>query len=335
VLELRSAGALTTVQDGIGRPAAAGLGVPRAGAADPDGLAVANLLLGNEPTEAALELTLAGPDLLVVESCVVGLGGADLRATTGSGDALRPRRAYLLEAGTSVRFRGRRPDAGLRAYVAMPGGVDVPVVLGSRSTCLPGRFGGLDGRALRAGDLVRARAVDRSRGGAAWPAGSSTASRSPQVRVTRGPHADASVLADLVADPWTVSPTSDRTGVRLGGRRIAGDRGGIASLPMWWGAVQLPPNGEPIVLGVDAPTVGGYPVVAVVVSADRGVVGQLGPGDVVRFELVSEADARVAALERRRGLEESAGRIAVEPESAWDGLSRDAGAWPPGGGLDR
>src|SRR3954453_4184098 len=138
MLEVRSPSALTSIQDGRGRPALAGLGVPRGGAADPAGLAVANLLVGNQPTDAAIEMTLAGPDLLVVETCPVAVGGADLGGRIESdGQTLRPGDARVLGAGTMVTFRGGG-GPGIRTYLAIPGGVDVPDVLGSTSTCLPG-----------------------------------------------------------------------------------------------------------------------------------------------------------------------------------------------------
>lgn len=333
MLEVRSPGALTTVQDGLGRPDAASLGVPRGGAADPAGLAIANLLLGNTPTDAAIEITLTGPDLFAVEACVVALAGADLGATMAAAGrprlALRPGRSYLLPRGASLSFAGPT-QRGIRAYLALPGGVDVPVVLGSASTCLPGRFGGLDGRPLRAGDMVEGRRQDLDRAGAAWPEpwDALDPARPARVRVTAGPHAgpDGS-LDDLLAGEWTVSPTSSRAGIRLAGRTIGGGRGELTSLPMWWGAIELPPSGEPIVLLVDAPTVGGYPVIAVVASADRGVIGQLGPGDTVRFDLVTEGEARAAEVERRQALADAAASVRA---TEWDRLPDVAGAWPDG-----
>jgi allophanate hydrolase subunit 2 len=112
----------------------------------------------------------------------------------------------------------------------------------------------------------------------------------------------ADVLDALVGAAWEVRPESNRMGLRLSGPTIrGGGRGDLVSFPTWWGAVQLPPDGEPLVLLVDGPTVGGYPVVAVVASADRPILGQLGAGDGVRFELVSEADAQVEATRRRLG----------------------------------
>ncbi len=333
MLEVRRPGLLTTVQDGRGRPDAASLGVPRAGAADPEGLAIANLLLRNGPAEAGLELTLDGPELVVVEPTWIALGGADLGATV-DGVAFEPGTARPVVAGQTIAFAGATPGAGVRAYLALPGGIDVPTVLGSAATSLVGRFGGLDGRPLRTGDRIAARRVDRDGGERRWPVdpptpGGPTAPGSPRtLRALAGPHGTTDQLGALASIDWSVSPASDRTGIRLTGGSIAGGRGGPTSLPMTWGAVQLPPGGEPIVLGVDAPTVGGYPVIAVVASVDRPEIGQLGPGDRVRFVLVDAPTARTLGLERRRALAEAAARI-VRTEG-WDELDREAGAWPRG-----
>jgi 5-oxoprolinase (ATP-hydrolysing) subunit C len=316
VLEVREPGLLTTVQDGGGRPDAAPLGVPRGGAADPDGLAVANLLVGNDAAAAALEITMTGPEFLVTESCVIGLGGAELAASVERRGVARPIRteaSHRLRPGDVVRFAGADAGSGIRAYLALPGGIDVPDVLGSAATCLPGGFGGLQGRALRAGDVVVRRSGDVEIDEATWPASSRRAASPELVRILPGPHATDAELEALCQGPWAVSPMSSRAGVRLTGRSIEGGRGRLTSLPMTWGAVQLPPDGEPIVLLVDAPTVGGYPVIAIVASADRGVIGQLGADDEVAFTVVSHEDARAAELTRRRRLEEAALALATQP----------------------
>jgi 5-oxoprolinase (ATP-hydrolysing) subunit C len=313
VLEVREPGLLTTVQDGRGRPDAAPLGVPRGGAADPDGLAVANLLVGNDADAAALEITMTGPELIVREPCVIGLGGAELGASAvraGISHPLRAGASHRLQRNDLVRFEGTEAGAGIRAYIALPGGIDVPEVLGSAATCIPGGFGGLDGRALRSGDVIAGRNRDSDIGVTTWPNVVLKTQNRGVVRVTPGPHATQPSLGALCDAPWTVSPTSSRAGIRLTGRSMDGGLGRLTSLPMMWGAVQLPPDGEPIVLLVDAPTVGGYPVIAVVASVDRGVSGQLGAGDAVRFIVVSHENARAAELTRRERLSEAAAKIA-------------------------
>jgi biotin-dependent carboxylase-like uncharacterized protein len=315
VLEVREPGLLTTVQDGRGRPDAAPLGVPRGGAADPDGLAVANLIIGNEAIAAALEITMTGPELLVRESCVIGLGGAELGASVereGVARATRTGASHRLRPGDIVRFAGADGGSGIRGYLALPGGIDVPEILGSAATCLPGGFGGMQGRAVRAGDVIVGRRRDLEVDDAIWPVTLRRRASQEPVRVVSGPHGTEAELDALCSGAWTVSPTSSRAGVRLTGRSIEGGGSRLTSLPMTWGAIQLPPGGEPIVLLVDAPTIGGYPVIAIVASVDRGVVGQLGAGDGVAFTVVSHEEARTAELTRRRRLNEAAIGIVTE-----------------------
>jgi allophanate hydrolase subunit 2 len=146
MLEVVEPGLLATVQDG-GRPASTDLGVPVGGACDPWSLAVANLVLGNPPFAAALEMTLIGPELRVLRRCVVGLAGADLGAhVVEEGRPIAPGTAHLVHPGTRIAFDGggRAPGDGARAYLAVVGGIDVPSILGSRGTSLAGRFGGID-----------------------------------------------------------------------------------------------------------------------------------------------------------------------------------------------
>ncbi|HUS14214.1 MAG TPA: biotin-dependent carboxyltransferase family protein, partial [Chloroflexia bacterium] len=200
---------LSTVQDG-GRPELAHLGVPRAGACDPWALAAANTLLGNPADAAALEITVAGPELQVLATCVVALAGADLGAhVPEEGRLLPPGAAYLLRGGTRLAFKG---GSGARAYVALPGGIAVPPVLGSAATYLAGGFGGVGGRALRPGDRLRARTPeDRRAAGRRWPEqlpGPAYAG-TPIVRVLPGPHGAwfaPDALQALVASEWEVGP---------------------------------------------------------------------------------------------------------------------------------
>ena len=304
MLEVLDPGLLSTVQDG-GRPDLAHLGVPPGGACDPWGLAAANLLAGNAPDASALEMTVAGPALAVRATCVVALGGADLGARVEEEERpLRPGTAYLLRTGTRLVFEGGS-GRGARAYLALAGGIAVPRILGSASTCLAGGFGGIEGRPLRAGDrLVPERPGDLAAAGRSWPADVPLGpphdpDLATPVHVVPGPHAGRfppGALEALLGTGWEVDPRSDRTGLRLAGPPLPGAGGGeLVSLPMTWGAVQVPPDGRPIVLLADHPTVGGYPVIAVAIRADRPLLGQLRPGDEVRFELTAIDRAQAAA----------------------------------------
>lgn len=263
---VRRAGLLTTVQD-LGRPGLAHLGVPSAGAVDADGLRRANRLVGNPPGAAALEATAVGPELAF-----------EVDATVAVHD-----RAVFVPAGRVLDVG--RLHRGLRGYVAVRGGLDVPPVLGSRSTCTLSGLGPppvRDGDRLQVGTSVlgEPRAVDVP----ALPA-------VPVLRVLPGPRDDALTdgLRALCAQQWTVGAASDRTALRLDGaplhRATAGELPSEGLVP---GAVQVPPDGRPV-LFLAPPTTGGYPVVAVVRRADLWLAAQAAPGTTLRLALSTAA----------------------------------------------
>jgi antagonist of KipI len=336
--EVIAAGILTTVQDS-GRPGFGHLGVPRGGAADPWSLAVANLVLGNLSSAAALECTIVGPELRVLRPTVIALGGADLGAIVRpSGRRLAPGMSHSLAAGEILVMPGGSGE-GARAYLAVPGGLDVPVVLGSRSTCLAAGFGGLDGRPLRAGDrLVQAAERGAGAAGRTWVGEPAIPDPDRPVRILAGPQlagdskadarAGAAALDVLITSEWTVDPASDRQGLRLVGsgtkpalgRRDAGARLSHGVVP---GTIQLPPDGRPIVLLADAQPTGGYSVLGVVISADLPIVGQLSPGAAVRFNPVTLADATAAWTAQQSAL--AAGSRRLTAGADWDELWRGAG----------
>lgn len=332
VLQVVHGGLLSTVQD-AGRPDSMHLGVPRSGACDPTSLAIANALLGNDPDAAAIEMTLVGPELRVLEACVVAIAGADLGGRIVGGSLrIRPDMAQLLRAGMSVAFRGRAAgETGVRAYLALAGGVDVPVVLGSRSTCLAGAFGGLDGRPLGPGDrIMPLRPGSLAGAGRTWPTvrREAGAGVTPVLHMVPGPHIDRfePAAADALVDTtWRVGAGSDRMGVRLEGPSLRRTREGsreLTSLPMTWGALQVPADGAPIALLADHQTVGGYPVIGVVIAADRPLLGRLGTGDAVRFAWTSLGEATHAARAAAQDLARAA--LAVARTDPWDGLSESA-----------
>jgi biotin-dependent carboxylase-like uncharacterized protein len=308
-LLVRDPGLLSTVHDS-GRVGLGALGVPTGGAMDLWSLAIANLLLGNDPGAAGLEMTILGPVLELTESTAIALAGADLGGVAEPGGRLVPGRSYMLEAGATLSFPGRAAPGnaeGSRAYLALPGGIDVPIVLGSRSTCLAAGFGGIDGRPLRGGDRLDPVAPHSSSPPLLWPvdhplAGRETRSGTSTVRVVPGPDIGSGQtrgpIERLVGTTWTIGAASDRMGVRLEGSPIETDKAGeLLSHGVPWGAIQLPPSGLPIVLAADHQSTGGYPVIGVVASVDRRVVGQLAPGTEVRFERVDQAEARRVYLE--------------------------------------
>jgi biotin-dependent carboxylase-like uncharacterized protein len=296
VLRVLAPGLLTTVQDG-GRPGLRRLGVPSGGAADPPALRLANLLAGNPEGAAGLEITHAGPTLEVEAGTVrVALTGECAVTVDDAGGRRRPGGPWSsLTLRRGDRLHLGRVTAGLRCYLAIAGGLAVAPVLGSAATDLRGGWGGLDGRALRAGDLLPLSPI-RPGGGAEaglepppwWPPGAA-------VRAVPGPqddHFTATALERLGTAAWTVTPASDRIGLRLDGpeleHRGAAEIVSDACLP---GSVQVPGSRRPIVLLVDGGTTGGYPKIATVASADIGALGRLRPGATVRFELVDVATA--------------------------------------------
>jgi antagonist of KipI len=321
--EVLDPGFLTTIQDG-GRPDWTHLGVPISGACDPWSLAVANVLIGNEPGAAALEMTIVGPELAVRSATLIGLAGADLGAVVHeTGERLAPGRSHLLVGGTTLAFPGAAgPAAGARGYLAMPGGIDVPSVLGSASTLVSAGLGGFDGRPLRAGDLVRGRvtsgpAVEPR----AWPGPPDDPVPGLAIGVLPGP---APGIESLVAATWGVTAASDRVGLRLDGPPIGtAGRGELLSHGVVRGAIQLPPDGSPIVLLADHQTTGGYPVIGVVMTADHPRLGQLRPGTTVTFRQVTPDAARAALLDRRAAFDRAAATL--RDAARWDDLWRSAG----------
>jgi biotin-dependent carboxylase-like uncharacterized protein len=316
-LEILDPGLLSSVQDG-GRPGQAGEGVTRGGAADRWSLAIANALLGNAPAAAALELTLAGPTLQALTAVTLGLAGGIGGRVATSGLAVGPGTSFTLQLGEVLQLDG--PSTGARGYLALAGGIDVPVVLGSRSTALGAGFGGLEGRAVRAGDRLRALGDTLLRPPRRWP-GDPAPTPGP-IRVLPGPDAGSlgpDAFAALLAGRWTVSPSSDRVGLRLDGARIPGEPAEeLASHGVVNGTVQLPPDRLPIVLLVDHQPTGGYPVIAVTITADLERAAQLVPGASVQFQAATVEEAR-QALEMRRFVFR-AGTDELREAGRWDDL---------------
>lgn len=298
-IEVLRAGAMTTVQD-LGRRGHQHEGVPESGAMDAHAARLANLLVGNPETAAVLEVTLAGPSLRFDAPSTIALGGGDFGAML-DGAALAPWRTAGVKPGATLELGGARE--GCRAYLAVAGGIDVPTVLGSRSTYLPAALGGIEGRALRRGDVL-------SLGRAPGPAGGRALSLAQRplydgnVRLVAGEPLSAlgdAVRAALFGAEFRVSRDSDRMGCRLEGPSLGATRlpesfsSGVAM-----GTVQLPPGGAPIVLMADHQTTGGYPVLGHVATVDLGKVAQLRPGDAIRFAEISLDEAQRLYLERER-----------------------------------
>lgn len=296
-LLVRRPGLLTTVQD-VGRPGLGRFGVSPSGAMDPFALRVANRLVGNPDGAASLEITVVGPEIEFCGAVTVALTGANLDAAL-DGLPFEPWTTAVARHGAVLRFGHRRQ--GARAYLAVAGGIAVPRVLGSTATDVDAGMGGVAGRPLRAGDRLSL----------GPPTGKPAATARLAVR---RPYADPftlrfvpagrramspAVVAAFADGTYRISRHANRTGYRLEGPQLpCHDRADAFSEPVPPGAIQLPPDGYPILLMADRPTVGGYPLLGCVIAADTPKAAQLWVGHTVRFRPVGVAEALAARREQ-------------------------------------
>jgi antagonist of KipI len=284
-------GPQTTIQD-LGRTGQLHCGVPPAGAMDRFAFVVANRLAGNADGAAAMECTLAGPRFTAQHACAMAVTGAEMPITI-NGAAAPGWTTLSLRPGDEVKLGTAR--TGLRGYVAIGGGIDVPLVLGSRSTYLRGGLGGWHGRALKKGDRLAVFASNMPR---PWRLADRAIPRYSSeivVKAVLGPQRDrftAQGLATFLSMPYAMLPQSDRMGARLCGAPIAHAAGhDIVSDGIALGSVQVPGDGQPIILLLDRQSTGGYTKIATVCSFEIGRVGQLRPGQAIRFEAVGVEEA--------------------------------------------
>ncbi len=284
-------GPQTTVQD-LGRPGHLRYGIPPSGPIDRAAFVVANRLVGNPDGAAGLECTVMGPRFEVETACAIAVTGAEMPVAVNSAEA-SAWTTLPLKAGDVVKLGAAR--AGVRAYVALSGGIDVPLVLGSRATYLRGRLGGLGGRALRKDDRLALFPASLPSIRRATAAARIDLGAPPQIRVVLGPQADrftSDGIAALVGGEYEMLPQSDRMGARLKGPRIAHARGhDIISDGIALGSIQVPGDGQPIALLVDRQSTGGYTKIATICSFDIGRLGQVKPGQRVRFRAIELAEA--------------------------------------------
>ena len=315
-IEVRKAGLATTVQD-LGRPGHYDVGIPLSGAMDRFAIRCANMLVGNDEAAAALECVFMGPELLFTTNALVAVTGAELPPKV-DGVAQPTWTSFQVKAGQALSFDYLR--RGARAYLAVAGGIDVPPVLGSRSTYALGGLGGFEGRPLKAGDALPVgdthasaapgRTVPEALRRGAVPTGS--------LRVLPGlyRHRITQGAADgFFRDSWKVAPEADRIGYRFrGGQPLSfvdrtqpfgagSDPSNIVDSCYPYGSIQVPGGTEPIVLHRDAVSGGGYFMLGTVISADMDGIGQLQPHAAIRFVPVTMDEALAARRDRRAGLE--------------------------------
>jgi len=296
-------GWLSTVQD-LGRYGYQQYGVSVAGSMDHFATAVANRLVGNPNNAAVLELTLKGPELAFDGDTHIAITGADL-APTISGKSVPLWKCIKVSRGSRLCFSTAR--AGARSYLAISGGIDVPLIHGSRSTHCASETGGLNGKPLRQGEVLHIgqslQSVGSLRGKRLPDRLIPHYGKSATLRIIPGPQGNlfpATALTTLASSSYSVTPESNRMGYRLAGPKIAreGPEGFISDCTAM-GALQIPADGQPILLMADRQTTGGYPKIGCVITADLPLAAQLAPGDTITFSLTTVAKAQAAFREQR------------------------------------
>lgn len=303
-IHVQAPGWFTTVQD-LGREGFGPLGISPAGAADAVALRVGNWLVGNSEGAAALEMTLLGGTFVFPEGALLAIAGAEFGATL-DGEAIETWVSYEAKPGQTLQVGATR--SGGRCYLCVRGGIAVPLFLGSASTHVLSGLGGLDGRALRKGDLLAIADVKDGfvQGRRIGPEAFVRLAVRKVLRVTPGPQShwfSEQARRLFYETSYRVTEESNRMGLRLGGAALAVEagHGDMITEGASLGAIQIPENGLPIILFVDQQTTGGYPKIANVIAADLGSVGQLRPRDEVRFEEVDWDEAR-RLLREQEGL---------------------------------
>ena len=318
-LLVRHAGFLSTVQD-LGRAGHRGSGVSLGGALDSYALRVANLLVGNAESAAGIEATLGTTHLRFADDRLVAWCGGPFDFAIGT-EKIPCGHPAILHPDEELQITA--PAEGGRAWLAISGGIETPLILGSRATDLRSGFGGLEGRFLREGDRVplgtsKPFRLTSSRI-ASWSAPnewSNTRSRHGFLRFVRGAEWSQFEPEALTRGAFTVTTASDRMGARLEGEVIVRNNSlDLISEPVAPGTLQVPPSGQPILLLGDCQTIGGYPKIAHVITMDLPAAAQLRPGDAVRFAEVSLDQAQRLLVERERDLETF--RIGLELQTGW------------------
>jgi antagonist of KipI len=299
---IESPGLLTTVQD-QGRFGYQRYGMPVSGAMDTFSLHLANALVGNKANEACLETTFTGPEIVFKDPGVIAITGADMNPIK-NGKPVLLYKTIEVNRGDRLSFTGLRN--GCRSYIAFAGGINVPVVMGSRSTYLRGKIGGHEGRSLKAGDeLILGEATGKVKL-KEIPREKIPRYRSSQtIQIIPGPEVrrfELEGIRHFLTCEYKVTDQSDRMGYRLFGREIEQllAKADIISAGVTFGTVQIPGNGQPIILMADRQTTGGYTRIANAISFDLTLLAQLKPGDRIRFREISLEKAQELFIERQK-----------------------------------
>jgi len=303
IFEVIQPGAYTTVQD-RGRFGYQQFGVPVCGVIDSFAYRVANALVGNFQGQAVLEATIFGPTLKVLNQGFIAVAGGNLSPFLNN-IPLPMWESVAIHPDDILQFKGVK--SGCRAYIAVAGGIDVPMVMGSRSTYVAGKIGGIDSRPLAAGDRLN-KGEGTGKVGVRVPSGLIPIySNDIEIRVILGPQDDyfSEGIEKFFTSIFKVSTKSDRMGYRLEGDSIMHREGiekSIISEPSVPGGIQIPPDGQPIILLVEQ-TVGGYTKIATVISSNIGKVGQAKPGDRIHFQQVNIEEAHRSLKEKKEKID--------------------------------
>ncbi len=316
-IKIVKAGMLTTVQD-LGRIGFQKSGMVVGGAMDNLALRLGNIILGNSENEAGLECTTIGPTIIFTESQLISITGGDLSPSL-DGVPVSMWKPIYITAGSIISFG--HPKTGCRTYICFYGGLAIPVVLNSRSTYIRGKIGGFNGRVLEKDDYIEFRDLYKNyRKNFNWSLDNSIYPflSSRTIRITDGPYLDqldCDSLKTFLSKKFTISNQSDRMGYRLGSEILnLKNKVELLSSAVNLGTIQLPPQGNPIILMADRPTTGGYPIIGQVALVDIPLIAQLRPQDQVIFKLISLNDAQLLLKKRNKQIRRLKEAIALKYE---------------------
>jgi antagonist of KipI len=293
IFKVRKSGLLSTIQDS-GRKGYQQYGIVVSGAMDPFSMNVANFLVGNKGNEAVLEITVMGPAFDVLGDAVIAICGGNLSPKV-NGEKAPMWKSFTVKEGDRLEFG--QPLAGARSYISVAGGYDVPIVMGSKSTYLKAGIGGVEGRALEKGDVLHTTGrLKGISGRALHPDEVPSYKKELTIRVVLGPHEHSFTeegIQTFLSTPYEVTPQSDRMGFRLKGEKVEhATSADIISEAIPLGGIQVPANGDPIILMSDRQTTGGYTRIATVISSDIPYLAQAMPGCTIHFREVTVEQAQ-------------------------------------------
>lgn len=299
-IKIINPGLLSSIQD-AGRYGYQQYGMPVAGAMDTDSLQLANWCLGNHPNEACIESTILGASIEFLFDTYIAICGAEVQARIND-EFVEMNRSLQIKAGDKLEMG--IAQSGCRIYLAIAGGFNIPDLMNSKSTYLRGKFGGYKGKALAAGDELEINETNQTVSRTLPEELIPNYTNLTEIRVTAGAEVKRFTQAGIktfLCSTYTVSPQSDRMGYRLSGEKIEHASGAdIISSGIGTGAIQVPGHGEPIIMMADHQTVGGYTKIANVIAADLPLLGQMKPGDKIKFKEVSLEKAQDILIEKHR-----------------------------------